>query len=158
MTWDDEINSINAFLASDKGMGIATTTVLALQKRRIFQEGQAADGSRIGTYSTNPISISKKQQAANTGKTYFKGGYAEYKSAIGKNPGYVNLRNTDQEMMDYGAYNLSSNQWGLGFTNDLNFDKSQWHEEKAGKDIFDQSDNEGTVLENILKNNLDRYL
>lgn len=158
MTWDDEIASINAFLASDKGMGIATTTVLALQKRRIFQEGQAADGSRIGTYSTNPTSISKKQQAINTGKTYFKGGYAEYKSAIGKNPGYVNLRNTDQEMMDYNASVLSSNQWGLGFNNELNFDKSQWMEEKYGKDIFDQSENEGTVLENILRNTLDRYL
>jgi len=158
MTWDDEIRSLNALLASDKGMRIALTSVLALQKRRIFQNGEAADGSKIGTYGTKSASISKKQQARDTGKTYFKGGYAEYKSAIGKNPGFVILRNTDQMMMDYNMFVLGNNQWGLGFANDLNHDKSEWMEDKYKKEIFDQSQEEDTVLETILNNQLERYL
>lgn len=158
MTWDDEIKSLNALLASDKGMRIALSSVLALQKRRIFQAGQAADGSKIGTYGTNPESISKKQQAQNTGKTYFKGGYSEYKSLIGKNPGYVILRNTDQMMMDYNMFVLGNNQWGLGFANDTNFDKSQWMEDKYKKDIFNDSAEEDLALETILNDTIDRYL
>ena len=158
MTWGDEINSLNRLLSSDKGMRMALTTVLALQKRGIFQNGQAADNSKIGTYGTNPASISKKQQARSTGKTYFKGGYAEYKTLIGKNPGFVVLRNTDQMMMDYNMFVLGSNQWGLGFSNDLNHDKSEWMETKYKKEIFDDSQEEDTVLENILTNFLDGYL
>lgn len=158
MTWDDEINNLNKLLASDKGMRVALSSILALQKRRVFQNGQAADGSRIGTYGTKPASISRKQQAQNTGKTYFKGGYAEYKSDIGKNPGFVILRNTDQMMMDYNMFVLGNNQWGLGFANDTNFNKSQWMEDKYKKDIFDQSNEEDQVLETILNNAIERYL
>jgi len=158
MTWDDEIRNLNALLASDKGMRVALTSVLALQKRRIFQNGQSADDSKIGTYGTKPASISKKQQAQNTGHTYFKGGYAEYKTEIGKNPGFVILRNTDQMMMDYGMFVLGNNQWGLGFSNDKNFDKSQWMEDKYKKEIFDTTAQEDQVLETILNDTLERYL
>lgn len=158
MTWDDEIRNLNALLASDKGMRIALTSILTLQKRRIFQNGQAADNSRIGTYGVKSTSISKKQQAQNTGHTYFKGGYAQYKSEIGKNPGFVILRNTDQMMMDYGIFILGTNQWGLGFSNDINFDKSQWMENKYKNEIFDQSSQEDQILETILNDTLERYL
>lgn len=158
MTWDDEINNLNALLASDKGMRVALTSVLALQKRRIFQNGQSGDNSKIGTYGTKAASISKKQQAKQTGKTYFKGGYAEYKSLIGKNPGFVILRNTDQMMMDYGMFVLGNNQWGLGFNNDTNFDKSQWMEDKYKKEIFSPTTEEDQVLETILNDTIERYL
>lgn len=158
MTWDDELDNLNALLRSDKGMRAALSTVLALQKKRIFEGGKDASETKIGTYGTNPISISKKNQAKNTGKTYFKGGYAEYKTAIGKNPGYVILRNTDQMMMDYNLFILGQDQYGLGFNNQVNFDKSQWMEEKYDKDIFFQSDSEGEVLEKILNSYLERYL
>jgi hypothetical protein len=156
--WDDEIRNLNALLASDKGMRVALTSILALQKKRIFQNGQAADNSKIGTYGTKSASISKKQQAKNTGHTYFKGGYSQYKSEIGKNPGFVILRNTDQMMMDYGMFVLGNNQWGLGYGNDTNFDKSQWMEDKYKKDIFDQTDQEDQTLESILNSALERYL
>lgn len=158
MIWDDEIRNLNALLASDKGMRTALTSILALQKRRIFQNGQDAENSRIGTYGSKPASISKKQQAQATGKTYFKGGYAEYKSLIGKNPGFVILRNTDQMMMDYGMFVLGNNQWGLGFSNDTNFNKSQWMEDKYKKEIFDTTAQEDQILETILNDTIERYL
>jgi hypothetical protein len=130
---------------------------LAIHKPRIFQQGQDSKKSKIGTYSTKPISISKKNQARNTGKTYFKGGYAEYKSDIGKNPGYVNLRNTDQMMMDYQLI-VNGDKFGFGFQNNTNYDKSQWMQEKYDKDIFDLTEEELNVLADTLKAQIEGQL
>lgn len=115
--------------------------------------GLDAGGTQIGTYSTKPESISKKQQARNTGKTFFKGGYAEYKKIIGRNPGYVILRNTDQMMMDYGLVGANGD-YGFGFHNHTNYNKSQWMEDKYKKDIFDLSDYETGILSDVLTKQL----
>jgi len=145
----DLINKINNSVRSDKNLRIALSTTLAIQKPRIFSQGFDAKGAKIGTYSTKPISISKKKQARNTGKTYFKGGYAEYHRAIGKGTNEVNLRNTDQMMMDYGLQGSGLN-YGFGFQNSENYKKSQWMQEKYHKEIFDLSRNELNVLTNVL--------
>lgn len=153
----DTINKLNSAIRSERVMRIALSSVLAIHKPRIFEKGLDGSDSKIGTYSTNPISISKKNQARNTGKTYFKGGYAEYKKEIGKNPGYVNLRNTDQMRMDYGLI-INGNSYGFGFQNKLNYDKSQWMEEKYQKSIFDNDNQELDVLANVLVYELTKSL
>lgn len=150
-------DKLKKIATSDKVMRVSLTTVLAIHKPRIFQQGQDSKKSKIGTYSTNPISISKKNQARNTGKTYFKGGYAEYKSDIGKNPGYVNLRNTDQMMMDYQLI-VNGDKFGFGFQNNTNYDKSQWMQEKYDKDIFDLTEEELNVLADTLKAQIEGQL
>lgn len=152
------ISELNQITKTDRAMRTALNTVLAEQKRRIFADGNDADNSQIGTYSTNPTSIARKDQAKNTGKTYFAGGYAEYKTLIGRNPGKVILRNTDQMMMDYGVLVLGGDKYGLGFTNDENGDKSEWLEEKYKKDIFAESDFEGEIVENVLYQELNRII
>ena len=138
-------------------MRIALSSVLAIHKPRIFEKGLDGTDAKIGTYSTKPISISKKNQARQTGKTYFKGGYAEYKKDIGKNPGFVNLRNTDQMRMDYGLI-INGTSYGFGFQNKLNYDKSQWLQEKYDKDIFDNDSKELDVLANVLVFELQKSL
>lgn len=130
-------------------MRIALSSVLAIHKPRIFEKGLDGTDAKIGTYSTKPISISKKNQARNTGKTYFRGGYAEYKKEIGKNPGFVNLRNTDQMRMDYGLI-INGTSFGFGFQNELNYKKSQWIEEKYDKSIFDNDSKELDILADVL--------
>jgi hypothetical protein len=152
----DLIQRVNRAVKSDQVMRASLTTVLAIHKPRIFQQGQDSAKSKIGKYSTKPISISKKNQARNTGKTYFKGGYAEYKSAIGKG-GDVNFRNTDQMQMDYGIVQ-SGNSFGFGFNNDTNYDKSQWLQDKYGKDVFDLSDQEIDVLGNTLQAEVEKRI
>jgi hypothetical protein len=142
---------------SDKTMRTSLTTVLAVHKPRIFESGQDAKKQKIGTYSTKPISISKKNQARNTGKTYFKGGYSEYKSAVGKNPGYVNFRNTDQMQMDYGLI-VEGDKYGFGFQNSENFNKSQWLQDKYKKDVFDLTDQEVTIFADTLKAQIESQL
>ena len=142
---------------SDKVMRVSLTTVLSIQKPRIFEQGQDSKKTKIGTYSNNPISISKKNQARNTGKTYFKGGYAEYKSAIGKNPGCVNFRNTDQMMMDYQLI-VNGDRYGFGFQNPFNHDKSEWLQDKYDKNVFDLTEQELTVLADTLKAQIESQL
>lgn len=133
-------------LSTERAGIAAVNSVLVIQKKRIFQQGKASDESKIGTYSTTPISISKKQQAKNTGKTYFKGGYREYKSILGKGSNFVNLRNTDQTMMDLGTTVVSKNQYGIGFNNDFNADKAEWAEENYNKPIFATTTKEDDVF------------
>ena len=149
----DEILNIstklNAALKSDRAKRVAINTVLTVHKKRIFQDGLDADGARIGTYSTNPIEIPKKKQARNTGKTKFAGGYSEYKTAIGKNPGYVNLQNFGQMMADYGLMQAGPD-FGLGYQNQLNYDKSIWLQDKYDKQIFHHSQSEIDLLMNVL--------
>ncbi len=134
----------------------ALTTVIAEQKDRIFNKGKDAFNSKIGSYGTNPISISKKNQSRNTGKTYFKGGYKEYKGLIGKGNNTVNLRNTDQMRMDYQVLVLSKSEWGLGFTNDFNADKADWNEERFEKEIFATTTKEDNLFDKVFQFELDR--
>lgn len=143
------LEKISSVVRADKTMRVALTTVLAVHKGRIFNEGFSAKGVKLGTYSTKPISIAASQQARNTGRTYFKGGYAEYKRAIGKNPGFVNLRNTDQMMADYGLIGSGQN-FGFGFQNSENYRKSQSLERKYQTPIFDLSRNEDEILADTL--------
>ena len=149
------VDRINNAIRDEKHKRVAITTVLASHKPRIFQQGLDANGNQIGTYGTDPISISKKNQARNTGKTYFKGGYSEYKSAIGKNQGFVNLRNTDQMMMDYGIVQTGQ-EFGLGFQNNENGNKAGWMHEKYDKEIFALSDKEVDILTTVYVNQINR--
>jgi hypothetical protein len=139
------VDKINSAIRSERTMRIAVSTVLAVHKPRIFEQGLDADGAKIGTYSKNPISISKSKQARNTGQTYFPGGYAEYKSAVGKNPGFVILRNTDQMMSDYGI-RQAGNEFGLGFQNTENYNKSIWVQDHFDKQVFDHTEKELDIL------------
>lgn len=143
-------------MQTDRIMVPALSTVLSVQKRRIFESGRDDKGAKIGSYSTKPISIARKDQARNTGKTHFKGGYREYKSLIGKGSATVNLRNTDQMMMDYGVHILGRNKYGLGFNNLFNYQKSEWNEERFGKEIFSESDAEGRLLQRVIEFELNK--
>jgi hypothetical protein len=147
------IQKINDTVRSDRNQRIALSSVLAIHKQRIFVQGFDAKGQKIGTYSTKPISIARSKQARDTGRTVFKGGYSEYKTAIGKNPGFINLRNTDQLMMDYGLIGQAG-RYGFGFQNTENFNKAQWVQDKKVRDVFDLSKNEENVLADILVDQL----
>lgn len=151
------MDRINRVVRSDKPMRAALSTVLAIHKRRIFEQGKDASGAKIGTYSTKPISISRKNQARNTGQTHFKGGYSQYKSAIGKNPGFVNFRNFDHMMGDYGII-VNGDKFGYGFQNSFNYQKSQWLQDKYDKNVFDLSEQELNILADTLKAEIERML
>jgi hypothetical protein len=151
------IDKVNRAIHNDRSQRKAFSTALAMQKQRIFVKGLDSNNQQIGTYGTKPISISKSKQARQTGKTYFPGGYAEYKKAIGKNPGKVILRDADQMFFDYSLQG-SNNDYGLGFTNEFNFNKSIWMEEKYKKEIFATTQQEDNVVSDILSDELSKEI
>ncbi len=156
--FDPLIRALEALKNDPRIIKTALSSVLPAHKNRIFKDGLDSTGNKIGTYSTKATSISKKQQARNTGKTYFKGGYSEYKSAVGRNPGFVNLRNTDQMMMDYGLLQLGGSTFGFGFQNEENYKKSQWNETKYKRKIFNLSKGEEQLLGNVLSSEVQKAL
>lgn len=126
------VTQINGAIRSDKGRRVALTTVMAVHKPRIFDQGLDSAGAKIGTYS-------KK--------------YGEYKTSIGKNPGYVNLRDTDQMLFDYGIL-ISGDSYAFGFQNTFNADKAGWMTDKYSKEIFHLSESEIDLLMNVLINEI----
>lgn len=153
---EELIERINRAVRSEKAMRTALTSVMSKHKPRVFESGQDAKNSKIGEYSTKPISIAKDQQARNTGKTYFAGGYAEYKRAIGKG-GTVNFRNTDQMQMDYQII-AQGGQFAFGFQNPENWNKSQWLQDKYDKDVFDLTDDELQILGDVHKAEVEKLI
>lgn len=149
--YNNLISQLNAMIRNKKAGIAAVNSVLAAQKKRIFERGKDSNNSQIGRYSTNPISISRKQQARQTGKTYFKGGYREYKSLIGKGSGFVNLRNTDQMQMDLSTQVVGNNEFAIGFTNNFNADKMEWAEERFGKEISDTTTKEDNLFVKVFE-------
>lgn len=125
------------------------TEVMPLMTKRIHQDGQAADGSQIGTYSNEYM----KLRTGNYGNSK--------KVSRGKNKGKLKDAGTFTKGAEVGAarpkYNRSSdtkvivsltrqleNDWsvletpkgyGIGFTNSFNADKLRWVEEVKGKNI-----------------------
>ena len=152
------IADINRVIQNERVLIAAANSVLAAQRERIFKQGNATDGSKIGQYSTRPISISKKRQARQTGKSYFAGGYREYKSLTGKEASFVNLQDTGQMMMDLGTTVLGRGEVGIGFSNQFNADKSYWAQDKYNKEIFSTSDSEDDLFDKVIQFELDRQL
>lgn len=125
---------IDKAIRSDKSKRTALTTTLAIHKQRIFVNGLDSNGSKIGTYS-------KK--------------YGEYKSKLGRNPGYVNLVNTGQMQSDYGLI-VNGDTYGFGFQNTENSNKSEWVQETYKKEIFELSDSELDIYMDVYLDELNK--
>lgn len=156
--YDVLIADINSVLRNERTLIAAANSVLAAQKDRIFAKGKASNESQIGAYSTKPMSISRSRQARQTGKTYFKGGYREYKGLTGKEASYVNLQDTGQMMMDLGTTVVGTGEVGIGFSNQFNADKSGWAEEKYKKEIFASTDKEDDLFTRVIEFELNKLL
>jgi hypothetical protein len=126
------MDKILSAIRSDQTTRIAFTTVLAIHKPRIFEQGFSAKGAKIGTYV--PATAKRKKEQ-------------------GRNAAFVNLRDTDQMYADYGLVG-SNGDYGFGFQNPFNYQKSQWMEQKYQTEIFNLSKYEEDVLADTLVNQL----
>jgi hypothetical protein len=159
-------------------------------KHRIHEEGKAADGSEIGTYSKGYIKVrtgnyddikrkngdyysggAKYKRGAKKGD--FKEKKSQEKSEAGvfsrgprkgqprpvynrKNENGVILSLTRQMEKDMDATNPIPIEggYGIGFTNDFNYDKSQWNDKRYGKTVYDLTEKEEQLMNDII----DRYM
>ena len=114
------LNDRMAAFISPEGQGdmlrAVSLSMLPIVHDRIHIEGKAADGAGIGTYS----------------KTYLK--YTRPKNNRSNDPKVI-LSLTRQMENDFSVV-ATSGKYGLGFKNDLNFDKATWAEQTYGKKIY----------------------
>jgi len=93
--------------------------LIDLMTKRIHIDGMAADGSQIGTYNKDYLSLRKRK---------FK------RSADPK----IIVSLTRQLENDWNVI-ATDNGYGIGFLNPINFQKARWVEANKGKKIFSLS-------------------
>lgn len=133
--YDALLAQVNQMRNIDKAVRAALSTMVAEQKERIFNNGRASDGSRIGRYSK---------------------GYQKLRRKKGKPANFVNLRFTDQMFFDYSLIILGRGTYGIGFKNQFNYDKSVWNEKRYKKEIFVETAQEAKLVDKTIQAYLDR--
>lgn len=142
---------------ADKIMRQMAQALTASMVIRVHQEGKAADGSKIGTYSEEYMKVRTGQYknsgtyktGKNKGKTKNAGVYTK-----GVNKGQarkkynrtadttVILSLTRQMEMDLSACEQNPakipNGYAIGYQNEFNYDKAIWNEQKYKKKILTQ--------------------
>jgi len=158
---------------ADKIMREIAQALTAAMVVRVHQDGKAADGSKIGTYSPEYLKIrsdqyanagtykrgEKKGQAKDTGK-YTKGknkGEARKKYSRGTNPNVI-LSLTRNMEMDLSVCEQNPakipNGYAIGYQNELNIKKLERHENiNYNKKILTQLSKEEEALALLIVKN-----
>ena len=139
---------------------------------RIFQRGEATDGSAIGSYSKEPIYVSVKKNSqvrssslkpsgkyskepkfknGKEGKSqYFSDGYSGYRAQVGRESEKVNLNLTGQTQQELGSPTVRNGLPSIEFVNDKTVEIAAGNEEHFGKTIFAVPEQEiDTFVENV---------
>lgn len=136
----------------DAGLGL-----LALQKKRIFEEGKNSKGGQIGKYSTKPLYFDPKDSPVKftpkgkTGKTqfadgkphvtrYFPDGYKGVRGAAGRRTDRVNFDFTGKLRFSH-TIGFQGQKVSLGFDSRREGEKAAGLERKFGP-VFDPTDEE----------------
>lgn len=114
---------------SDALLRIIASTMLAETRQRIHEDGKNAAGGNIGTYKKSYLEWRQENGYKTTGSN-------------------VKLFLTGQMQNDYKVVPQSKTEYGLGFSNQFNGDKSTWAEEKYGK-IYGLTKAELTMVNDI---------
>lgn len=135
-----------------RAIRVAGRDIVADAGDRIFVQGKASNNRDIGTYSTKPIYISKKNSPRKAGiekesSYFFPGGYKQFKEAIGRGE-KVNLRLFGSLQRDFlnPAEHTSGNSVTFSLKQEENIKKKGWAEEHFEKDIFNLAKKEEKVL------------
>lgn len=125
---DIYIKQINELINTDKVERSVFSSVTANISDRIFGKGQAENGSQIGQYSPGYTKRRIKSKWGGSRK--------------------VILQFTGQMKNDFGLIR-DGNDYGAGFKNNKNGDKSRWVEDTYNKNIFTASKSEIKLAEKL---------
>lgn len=170
-------------LQDDRNIKARVTTVgafavLADFKTRIFTDGKAASGARIGSYSTSPFYASssnlrglpkgKFNKKGKGGKnkfknkkphksTYLKSGYKEFRSKTGRQSSKVdlNLTGASQQTVQVGT---KGGDVVIGFTDPKRLIILEANERRFRKDIFSLSSNEQQVYQETVQDEMEEII
>jgi len=142
-------------------MCLDTSTTLAAEiKQRVHTRGEASDGSQIGTYSDGYMKVRT-------------GNFKSDKIVRGKNKGgarpkynrtsdtRVVLSLTRQMENDLKGNIKTPNGYGIGFSNELNYQKALWQDDTKGKHrykkpIWELSEYEKQIANETVRNHLQK--
>lgn len=126
----------------------AVATVHGEMSQRIFEQGEAADGSQIGQYSTTPGTYGMPGKKAK----FYPGGYKQFKQDVGRQSSFVDLKLTRSLQVDFsnGLRKLTPLKYQVAVNQGKNASKWIELEDKYGKDIFDASKSEVDRIQKII--------
>lgn len=142
-----DVNRVLRELAIDGAAAVA---------KRVQNDGQKADNSQIGEYSTKTLgfgkitgkfgSIANKKQMSKRMKAFgdtdeFYGGYKEFRQSLGRQVEFIDLTLTGAMFDDWIPSPLDDNSWGVGFKTAGSAEIAGYHEKRFGT-IFALSDEE----------------
>ena len=104
--------------------------------KRIFDQGRDSKGAQIGTYS-EAYNKQRRQRGLSTGKVILQ---------------------KENDMRNDWKVLILGDDFASGFSFDVNFDKSNWAEERYKKDIFDISKQEEKQLGILIDKQLQKLL
>lgn len=173
MTVQDLINDVQKAIVKlgseevSSRVGLAVcSNVEANIKRRVFNDGLATDGGKIGDYSTTPIYVNNdgytglpnrfkpvgKNSSGNfkngnpRKSKYYSGGYKAFRNDVGRQTSYVDLELTSAMRLAF-VTGRTSRGFAVGFINTEQSKKAVGNEKRFGKVIF--SPNRDEVNEGI---------
>lgn len=175
---------IFALNEDNKPFEIGVHSLISEMIPRIFEQGIATDGGRIGTYeSTKPIYVNttynaplKQAPIGKNGEAKFKNGktkkttyyesYKDFRQKQGRESSFVNLDLTGElqrdiakgeSMIDISQFRVDANEYRITVSKDINVGKVRGAEKKYGK-IFDPTEEEIETLLKVVDFELNKYL
>lgn len=150
-----DVNRVLRELAIDGAAAVA---------KRVQNDGQKADGSQIGEYSTKTLSFGKitgkfgsiatKKQKSKRMKAFgdtdeFYGGYKEFRQSLGRQVEFIDLTLTGAMFEDWIPSPLDDNSWGVGFKSAESAKIAGYHEERFGTIFALSKDEEDQAMETL---------
>jgi hypothetical protein len=155
-----EISDVNRVLRE-----LAIDGALAVAKR-VQNDGQKADNSQIGEYSTKTLSFTKitgkfgsianKKQLNKRMKAFgdtseFYGGYKEFRQSLGRQVEFIDLTLTGAMFEDWIPSPLDDNSWGVGFKTSDSAKIAGFHEDRFGIIFALSKDEEKQAIETLTR-------
>lgn len=158
---------------------VATKALEAEHKDRVFVQGRATNGSRIGTYSTRPIYASPQRLAGlptarirPQGKSgarrfksghprrsrYFAGGYRELRRTVGRQSQYVDLNLTGTTLSQLVVGRSNGRRVSYGFSAMRPLHILEGHEAKYRKVIITPSRRERITAVNAARKEIQHII
>lgn len=106
--------------------------MLPLTKKRIHEQGQRATGSPIGEYDNRYLQLRVNKYNRDSDRT-------------------IIFSLTGQMENNYKVVAISDKEYGLGFDNSLDANKSVWLADRFGNDIWQLSNSELDAMESIIQ-------
>lgn len=162
------LNDIKAERVLDSILLPAANRVISQFKRRIFNDGEASSGAKIGNYSTEPAEFSRRQfvkkstfiggSDSDDDTMQFEGGYKEFRQLQGRQTAFVDLRLSGSLENSIQLVKDGENAILIAITNEDEAKKARENEKRFSKVIFSLSESEKKTFSEALLSGAEKVI